>query len=90
LILSGEEEPEGLGSLVVGALPAIGIAAAALPALVYRYLVFVLLYTPYVAHLGAVYKETGSKKWTLVSATYGIALGYILALIINLIGGVYF
>jgi ferrous iron transport protein B len=90
LILSGEEEPEGLGSLVVGALPAVGIAAAALPALVYGYLVFVLLYTPCVAHLGAVYKETGSKKWTLVSATYGIALGYILALIINLIGGVYF
>lgn len=90
LILSGEEEPEGLGSLVVGALPAVGIAAAALPALVYGYLVFILLYTPCVAHLGAVYKETGSKKWTLVSATYGIALGYILALIINLIGGVYF
>ena len=51
---------------------------------------FILLYTPCVAHLGAVYKETGSAKWTLVSATYGIALGYSLALLVNLIGGVYF
>ncbi len=90
LILAGEEEPEGLGKLVVGNLAVAGVAAAAMPALVYGYLVFVLLYTPCVAHLGAVYKETGSKKWTLVSATYGIAIGYILALIINLIGGVYF
>ncbi|MHA1489466.1 MAG: ferrous iron transport protein B [Promethearchaeota archaeon] len=90
LILAGEGEPEGLGKLVVGNLAVTGVAAAAMPALVYGYLVFVLLYTPCVAHIGAVYKETGSKKWTLVSATYGIGLGYSLALLINLIGGVYF
>lgn len=89
LILAGEEDPEGLGALVVKALPAVGVSAAAMPFLVYGYLVFILLYTPCVAHIGAVYKETGSKKWTFVSATYGIAIGYSLALLINLIGGVY-
>ncbi len=91
LILTGEEEPAGLGQFVFDNLAVPGaVAVAAMPALVYGYLVFVLLYTPCVAHIGAVYKETGSKKWALVSATYGIGLGYILALIINLIGGVYF
>jgi ferrous iron transport protein B len=90
LILLGAEDPDGLGAAVVKALPNTPISEASMPFLVFGYLVFVLLYTPCVAHLGAVYKETGSWKWTFVSATYGIALGYSLALIINLIGGVYF
>ncbi|MFW9989077.1 MAG: ferrous iron transport protein B [Candidatus Odinarchaeota archaeon] len=90
LILLGVEEAEGLGAAVVAALPNTALAASAVPYLVFGYLVFVLLYTPCVAHIGAVYKETGSRKWTLFSATYGIVLGYIFALLINLIGGVYF
>jgi ferrous iron transport protein B len=90
LILLGVEEAAGLGAAVVAALPNMPIATSAIPFLVFGYLVFVLLYTPCVAHIGAVYKETGSKKWTLFSATYGIVLGYIAALLINLIGGVYF
>ena len=90
LILFGAENPEGLGAAVVEALPFISVPVASIPFLVFGYLVFILLYTPCVAHIGAVYKETGSWKWTLVSATYGILLGYGLALLINLIGGVYF
>jgi ferrous iron transport protein B len=90
LILLGVEEAAGLGAAVVGALPNTPVAAPAIPFLVFGYLVFILLYTPCVAHIGAVYKETGSRKWTLVSATYGIVIGYIFALLINLIGGVYF
>ncbi|MGV9142243.1 MAG: ferrous iron transport protein B [Promethearchaeota archaeon] len=90
LILFGAENPEGLGAAVVESLPFISVPVASIPFLVFGYLVFILLYTPCVAHIGAVYKETGSWKWTLVSATYGILLGYGLALLINLIGGVYF
>lgn len=90
LILLGAEGASGLGAAVVGNLPNISITASAIPFLVFGYLIFVLLYTPCVAHIGAVYKETGSKKWTLFSATYGIVLGYLFALLINLIGGVYF
>jgi ferrous iron transport protein B len=89
LILSGEEDPAGLGASVVSNLAVAGVSSSAMPFLVFGYLVFVLLYTPCAAHVAAVYKETGSKKWTLVSATYGIALGYGLALLINLVGGVY-
>jgi ferrous iron transport protein B len=90
LILLGSEEGGGLGEAVVQALPNTPVSEASMPFLVFGYLVFILLYTPCVAHLGAVYKETGSWKWTLVSATYGFAIGYSLALMINLIGGVYF
>ena len=90
LIILGTEEAAGLGAAVVQALPNIPIADSSVPFLVFGYLVFILLYTPCVAHLGAVYKETGSVKWTIVSASYGIALGYAFALLINLIGGVYF
>ena len=90
LIILGTEEAAGLGAAVVQALPNIPIADSSVPFLVFGYLVFILLYTPCVAHLGAVYKETGSVKWTSVSASYGIVLGYAFALLINLIGGVYF
>ncbi|MHA1689925.1 MAG: ferrous iron transport protein B [Promethearchaeota archaeon] len=90
LILFHAEEAGGLGEAIVAALPATPIAISAIPTLVFGYLVFVLLYTPCVAHIGTVYKETGSKKWTLVSATYGIGLGYLFALAINFFGGVYF
>jgi ferrous iron transport protein B len=90
LILLGVEESAGLGAAVVGTLPNNPVAASSIPFLVFGYLVFILLYTPCVAHIGAVYKETGSRKWTLFSATYGIVLGYTFALLINLIGGVYF
>ncbi|MHA1274526.1 MAG: ferrous iron transport protein B [Promethearchaeota archaeon] len=90
LILLGSEEGGDLGTLVVNALPAGSIPESALPALVYGYLVFILLYTPCVASLGAVYRETNSIKWTLFTAVYGIFLGYSLALLINFLGGVYF
>lgn len=90
LIILGAEEAAGLGAAVVQALPNIPIADSSVPFLVFGYLVFILLYTPCIAHLGAVYKETGSIKWTIVSASYGIILGYAFALLINLIGGVYF
>lgn len=90
LVLIGAEEGIGLGEAAVAALPATSIATSSVPILVFGYLVFVLLYTPCVPHIGAVYKETGSKKWTLVSASYGIFLGYLFPLAINFIGGIYF
>lgn len=45
---------------------------------VIAYLIFVLLYTPCVAALGAVYRETGV-KWTVMVATWTFALGWIFA-----------
>ncbi|MHA1584475.1 MAG: ferrous iron transport protein B [Promethearchaeota archaeon] len=60
------------------------------PVIAYSFLVFILLYTPCVAAIGAVYQETGSKKWTAISALYGFGLAYFMAFLVQLIGGVYF
>lgn len=47
-------------------------------AAVIAYLVFILLYTPCVAALGAVYREAGL-KWTVLVACWTFALGWIFA-----------
>lgn len=47
-------------------------------AAVIAYLIFILLYTPCVAALGAVYREAGF-KWTLLVATWTFIIGWILA-----------
>lgn len=47
-------------------------------AAVIAYLIFILLYTPCVAALGAVYRETGV-KWTAMVATWTFVLGWIFA-----------
>jgi ferrous iron transport protein B len=60
------------------------------PVIAYSYLVFVLLYTPCVAVIGAIKRETGSWKWAWVSIIYGFILAYIMAFLVQLIGGVYF
>ncbi|UNM97613.1 ferrous iron transport protein B [Ignatzschineria rhizosphaerae] len=47
-------------------------------AAVIAYLIFILLYTPCVAALGAVYREAGL-KWTILVATWTFIIGWILA-----------
>jgi len=46
-------------------------------------MVFVLLYTPCVAALGVIRKETGSWKWTCFSVTYGLIVAWVLALVVG-------
>ncbi|MFW9798062.1 MAG: ferrous iron transport protein B [Candidatus Thorarchaeota archaeon] len=50
-------------------------------------MVFVLLYIPCLATVGAIRKETGSWKWTAFSVIYQLVLGYIIALLVVIIGG---
>ena len=83
LLLGVGEGAANLGSLIVQNL-------GNNPVIAYSYLVFVLLYTPCVAVIGAVYKETGSKKWTIISVVYAFVLAYLMAFLVQLIGGVYF
>ena len=52
-------------------------------------MVFVLLYVPCLATIGAIRKETGSWKWTGFSVAYQILLGYIVALMVVIIGGLF-
>jgi len=48
---------------------------------------FSLLYMPCVAAAGVIWGETRSWKWTLFSVAYGIAIAYVIALLIWQIGG---
>jgi ferrous iron transport protein B len=43
---------------------------------------FVLLYTPCLAALGTIWKETGSWKWTLFSVAYSLTLAYVMSFVI--------
>jgi ferrous iron transport protein B len=50
-------------------------------------MVFVLLYIPCLATVGAIRKETGSWRWTGFSVIYQIMLAYIIAALVVFIGG---
>lgn len=52
----------------------------------YAFMVFSLLYTPCVAVIGVVKKETNSWKWTAFSVVYQFAVAWIVALIVFQVG----
>ena len=52
----------------------------------YAFMVFSLLYTPCIATLGVIKKETNSWKWTIFSFVYQIVVAWIVAAIIYQIG----
>ena len=53
------------------------------PAIALSLMVFVLLYTPCVAVVGVIRKETRSWKWTGFSVVYGLIVAWILAFVIG-------
>lgn len=52
----------------------------------YAFLVFVLLYTPCVAVIGVIKRETNSWKWTGFSVTYQIAVAWIFSFLVYQVG----
>ena len=67
------EEREGLRAAIQHAMtPLIG----------YAFMIFVLVYTPCLATVAAIRRETGSWGWTGFSVGYGIALAWILSFFI--------
>ncbi|MDK2974085.1 MAG: ferrous iron transport protein [Methanofollis sp.] len=52
-------------------------------------MVFVLIYTPCLATLGVIKKETGSWKWTGFSVAYGLIAAWILAFIVGHLAGIF-
>ncbi|TFF92758.1 ferrous iron transport protein B [Candidatus Thorarchaeota archaeon] len=60
------------------------------PVSAFALMLFVLLYVPCLATVGAVKKETGSWKWTAFSVAYQILLAYGMASLAVLIGGLLF
>lgn len=52
----------------------------------YAFMVFVLLYTPCVAVIGVIRRETNSWKWTIFSASYQFGIAWFVAFLIYQIG----
>jgi len=75
----GGEKPQSLGN-------ALKEKSSMTPLTAYAFLVFVLIYTPCLATVATIRRETGSTKWTLFSVGYQITLAWILAFLIVNIG----
>jgi ferrous iron transport protein B len=58
------------------------IRSAMTPLIGYAFMVFVLIYTPCLATVAAIRRETGSWGWTGFSVVYSLTLAWILALVI--------
>ena len=52
----------------------------------YAFMVFVLLYTPCVAALSAIYKELKSAKWTIIAVGYQLILALTLSMLVYQLG----
>jgi ferrous iron transport protein B len=74
---------EGTSSL------AVALTSSISPISAFALMVFVLLYVPCLATIGAIRKETGSWKWTAFSILYQLTLAYMVALGAVIIGGIF-
>lgn len=52
----------------------------------YSFMAFILLYTPCMATVATIKKETASMKWTIVSIVYALILAYALSFLIYQVG----
>ncbi len=57
------------------------------PLQAFALLVFVMAYVPCFATLGAIYSETGQKRWVVFTVFYSLLVAYLLALAVVFIGG---
>ena len=60
------------------------------PVSAYSFMVFNWLCAPCFAAIGAIRREMGSAKWTLITVGFQCLVAYVVALLINIIGGVIF
>jgi ferrous iron transport protein B len=66
---------------------AVALTASISPLTAFALMVFVLLYIPCLATVGAIRKETGSWRWTSFSIFYQLILAYLVAFAIIILGG---
>ncbi len=91
-ILAKETVVGAFGTLFAGAEGTGGFAAVLggqlgwTPLIAFAFMTMILLYTPCVAAIGTIKKETGSWKWTLFTVAYTFALGWVVATLIYQIG----
>ena len=80
-------------SIIYAVGGSIGLEAALLgaltPASAVALMVFILLYVPCIATVGAIKRETGSWKWTGFSVLYQLTLAYLVSGLFLIIGGLF-
>ena len=69
-------------------LEPVGVAFTAVSA--YAFMIFTLLAAPCFAAIGAIRREMGTWKWTLIAIGYQTGLAYVLALVVNQVGRLIF
>ncbi|MGV9102869.1 MAG: ferrous iron transport protein B [Promethearchaeia archaeon] len=69
---------------------ATALQAVMSPVSAFAFMVFVLIYTPCIATVAVIKRETGSTKWAAFSVLYQFLLAYALAFIAVFIGGLFF
>ena len=77
MVYAGVEEGVELISALQGAFT---------PLTALSFMIMTLLYTPCVATLATIRKETGSAKWALFSATYSFGIGWLGAVLVFQVG----
>ncbi len=78
---AGHAGMDGLSEVLQGAFN---------PVSAYAFLVFVLLYTPCVAVIGVIKRETNSWKWTIFSVVYQLVVAWVVAFIFYQVGRLLF
>ncbi len=56
----------------------------------YAFMIFTLLAAPCFAAIGAIRREMGTWKWTLIAIGYQTGLAYVMAMLVNLVGSAIF
>lgn len=83
-VLAKEVVVSSLNILYVGDIAAGFTTLSAL-----TYIVFASLYVPCIATIATIKSETGSVKWTVFSVVYPFVIAYSVALLVNLIFGIF-
>ena len=85
-LLTGIAAKESIVSTLSVLYTDAGFASAFTPLSAFSFIVFVLLYTPCIAAVSAIYKEMGSTKWTLVSVFYQLFAAWLASALVFQIG----
>lgn len=78
-----------VSSLLVLYTSELGIKAAFSTVAALTYVVFASLYVPCISTVATIKSETGSAKWTLFAVVYPFVVAYIVALLVNLVFGIF-
>ncbi|MDP4119509.1 MAG: ferrous iron transport protein B [Bacillota bacterium] len=85
-LLTGLIAKESVVSTMAVLYPGSALSGAFTQLSAFSFLIFVLLYTPCIAAMSAIYKEMNSKKWTLVAIVYQLFVAWFISALVYNVG----